>query len=117
VTRRVLTLPALRRSDVVGIFLDDASVVRLAGARLSEQNDKWLVHRRYLPVESIALILAAGRFEDSSPPPQQAKSGGCCSQRGLSRQHPTTSQELYTASDNSTAAAWPSGLPVVVVCV
>ena len=55
-----------RRSDVVGIFPNDASVIRLAGALLSEQNDEWLVQRRYLSAESMALILAATHEPENS---------------------------------------------------
>jgi putative transposase len=56
-----------RRTDVVGIFPDDQSLVRLAGMLCIEQNDEWLVGRGYLSAESISLVLA-GRDD---PPPQQ----------------------------------------------
>jgi hypothetical protein len=47
-----------RRTDVVGIFPDDRSLIRLAGMLCIEQNDEWLVGRGYLSAESIALVLA-----------------------------------------------------------
>jgi transposase-like protein len=53
-----------RRTDVVGIFPDDASLIRLATSLIIEQNDEWLVGRRYLSLDSLAPLLEERREED-----------------------------------------------------
>jgi putative transposase len=45
-----------RRTDVVGIFPNEAMIVRLVGALLLEQNDESQLQRRYLQLEGLQAL-------------------------------------------------------------
>ncbi len=45
-----------RRADVVGIFPNEASMMRLIRAVLFDQNDEWQTSDRYMMVEAFAQI-------------------------------------------------------------
>jgi putative transposase len=55
-----------RRTDVVGIFPNDRSLIRLAASVVIEQNDEWLVGRRYLSNHSLEAVLDQKEREDKT---------------------------------------------------
>ncbi len=57
-----------RRTDVVGIFPDRDSVIRLVGAVLAEQHDEWVEGRRYLGLDILARAAAVGTAEPEPAP-------------------------------------------------
>ncbi len=61
-----------RRADVVGIFPDERSIVRLIGAVLLEQNDEWQLQHRYMQVEAMAELLQPGTEADPLRLPPKA---------------------------------------------
>ena len=81
-----------RRTDVVGIFPDDASLIRLVSMLAIEANDEWLVGRSYISQKSMATLCDTRPETDI---PLRSRKGGRA-HRGLSRQRTHRRDERRT---------------------
>ena len=90
-----------RRTNVVGIFPDDAAVLRLAGAVLIEAHDEWQVaERRYLSEGSMAKPAPTG---DDDRQPQGGEEGNHRARRQLT----TSSEHVTEVHDNAPISTTP----------
>jgi putative transposase len=63
-----VNLEIARRSDVVGFYPNDAALLRLATSLLVEQNDEWLIQKRYFSLGSFAQLTEPSGLADDDQP-------------------------------------------------
>ena len=96
-----------RRADVVGIFPNEASITRLIGAVLLEQNDEWLLQCRYMQIEGMAELTS---------PLTRRRSGQTSTHGRLTNGHLKLHPDLHHLDGRDplrapTATPWHSGGP------
>ena len=84
-----------RRSDVLGIYPNDRALIRLAGMLRIEQNDEWLVQRRYLSDHSIRQVLSPPGESEQAGSNNNTKEEGRHPKPRLRTQRPNDDQELH----------------------
>jgi hypothetical protein len=96
-----------RRTDVVGIFPDDASLIRLVSMLAIEANDEWLVGRSYISQKSMATLSNPDPSEISLSIKKRRSSSSPPDPRTTS---PTSRAPSYTTSWDLTVAAFRCGV-------
>lgn len=61
-----------RRANVVGIFPNEASIMRLIGAVLMEQNEEWQLQHRYMPQHTMTEVAGDPAQDGGSALPMAA---------------------------------------------
>jgi len=84
-----LTGEIKRRTDVVGIFQNDRSVVHLLGALMPEQCDQWAISRRDMSLESL-VALSNVPFSGCPPWPPDHPRGPAEDRRSYTNRRDTT---------------------------
>jgi hypothetical protein len=90
-----------RRTNVVGILPDDRSLTRLVGMLCLEQNDQWLVGRRYLSAAAMSRFSRSGSM--ATPPPTTGRS-----RSSQQSKQPATYQRRGAYSDTTSRDLTPS---------